>query len=223
MNNISMNGQNEGLLPDIIMKKAAKGISYIAHPMRLRILEYLDVNGESSVSTISKGIKEDQMIVSQNLKKLRDANLLKTKRKGTFIYYSIDEEYPASLFVCIRILYASMTGNEEFMTEGYKGILPVDFTTLAANRIKLFSHIDKLKILEYLTINGENCVSNISNGINTGQLKTTQYLNKLKDDDFVKSRREGRFIYYSITKGIHKTAIQCIHKRYNSLKNKEDF
>ena len=39
-------------LPTEIMKKAVRGISYIAHPLRLRILEYLDVNGSSSVSSL---------------------------------------------------------------------------------------------------------------------------------------------------------------------------
>ena len=80
-------------LPDEVMKKAVKGISYIAHPMRLRILEYVDVNGPSSVSAIAKGIGEEQMLVSQSLKKLRDAHLVKTQRRGLFIYYHIQEEY----------------------------------------------------------------------------------------------------------------------------------
>ena len=44
----------EQQLPENIMRKAVKGISYIAHPLRLRILEYLDVNGSSSVSAITK-------------------------------------------------------------------------------------------------------------------------------------------------------------------------
>ena len=43
----------EQQLPENIMRKAVKGISYIAHPLRLRILEYLDVNGSSSVSVKS--------------------------------------------------------------------------------------------------------------------------------------------------------------------------
>lgn len=85
-------------LPENIMKKAARGINYISHPLRLRILEYLDVNGSSSVSEITKGIGEEQVIISQSLKKLRDANLVETKRKGLFIYYNICEEYPASIF-----------------------------------------------------------------------------------------------------------------------------
>ena len=41
-------------LPGETMKKAVKGISYISHPLRLRILEYLDVNGASSVSAITR-------------------------------------------------------------------------------------------------------------------------------------------------------------------------
>ena len=97
-------------LPPEIMKKAVKGISYIAHPLRLRILEFIDVNGPSSVSAITKAVKEEQMIVSQSLKKLRDANLVKTERRGIFIYYNIHEEYPASIFVCLRklcLLYTS--------------------------------------------------------------------------------------------------------------------
>ena len=58
-------------LPPEIMKKAVKGISYISHPLRLRILEFLDVNGQSSVSSIANGLGAEQIFVSQILKKLR--------------------------------------------------------------------------------------------------------------------------------------------------------
>ena len=78
-------------LPIDTMKKAVKGIGYIAHPLRLRILEFIDVNGPSSVSAIAKGVREEQVLVSQSLKKLRDANLVKTERRGLFIYYYIHE------------------------------------------------------------------------------------------------------------------------------------
>ena len=47
-----------------------------------------------------------------------------------------------------------------------------------------------------------------------------KYLKKLLDDDFVKSRRDGRFIYYDITAGVHKTTIGCIHKRYDRVGDK---
>lgn len=114
----------EQQLPENIMRKAVKGISYIAHPLRLRILEYLDVNGSSSVSAITKALGEEQVIISQSLKKMREANLVRTNRRGIFIYYDICEEYPASIFTCLRKLYAMMTDNFYFLEDGVKAILP---------------------------------------------------------------------------------------------------
>ena len=210
-------------LPETIMKKAAKGISYIAHPLRLRILEFLDVNGSSSVSEITKALGEEQVIISQNLKKLRVANLVKTKRKGLFIYYDICEEYPASIFVCIRKVFGYMTENFYFLMDGYKAILPKDYTTMVANQIKLFANFDKMKILEFLLLKGESNVSDIISGVGIEQLKVSQYLKRLRDDGFVTCRKSGRFVFYSITKGVLMTALQGIHNRYDSLQKKEYF
>ena len=212
-----------GQLPPDIMEKAAKGISYIAHPLRLRILEFLDVNGKASVSEITRAVGEEQIIVSQHLKKLRDANLVKTERRGLFIYYQICEEYPASIFACVRKLFGYMTNNFYFLVDGYKAILPKDYTTMVANRIKLFANYDKMKILEFLLLKGESNVSDIAAGVDMEQLKVSQYLKRLRDDGFVTCRKSGRFVFYSITKGVHMTALQCIHKRYDGLQNKEDF
>lgn len=207
----------EQQLPTEIMKQAVKGISYIAHPLRLQILEFLDVNGEASVSQITKAVKEEQMIVSQSLKKLRDAGLVIAQRHGIFIYYRIQEEYPVSIFECLRKLYGYMTDSIRFLADGYKAVLPTDYTTMAANRIKLFANYDKMRILEFLLLHNESNVTKIVQGINSEQLKVSQYLRRLKDDAFVSSRRDGRFIYYSITKGVHKTALQCIRKRYAKI------
>ena len=102
-------------------------------------------------------------------------------------------------------------------------MLPKDYTNMAANQIKLFANFDKMRILEYLLINGATNVSDIVNGISTDQLKVSQYLKRMRDDGFVTAHRNGRFIYYEINNGIHRTAIECIRKRYNNLKNKEDF
>lgn len=213
----------EQQLPENIMRKAVKGISYIAHPLRLRILEYLDVNGSSSVSAITKALGEEQVIISQSLKKMREANLVRTNRRGIFIYYDICEEYPASIFTCLRKLYAMMTDNFYFLEDGAKAILPSDYTMMTANRIKLFANYDKMRILEFLTLYGPQNVTEIVNGIGSEQLKVSQYLKRLKDDGFVISRRQGRFVIYDITQGVHKTCVQCIHKRYDSLEDKSAF
>lgn len=199
------------------MKFAAKGLSYLGHPMRLRIVEYLDVFGVSSVSAIAKGIGEDQLFVSQALKKLRETDLVQSERHGIFIYYHLSGEYPASVFVCVRKLFGMMANQYQFLEDGYKAILPKEFTTMAANQIKLFSHIDKMRILEFLIINGRSCVTDIVNATGLGQIKISQYLKQMRNEEFVKSDRDGRFIYYDITKGIHKTAIQCLRKRFYTM------
>lgn len=203
-------------LPVEIMKQAVSGVYYIGHPLRLRILEFLDIHGPSSVSEMTKGIGEEQITVSQNLKKLRDAGLVKTQRRGIFIYYTLSGEYPASLFHCARKLYGYMTDDFKFLADGVKLPLPRDFMTMTANHIKLFAHIDKIRILEYLTLSQESCVSDIVKGTGIEQLKVSQYLKRLRDCGFVRSRKDGRFVYYEITPGIHKTIIQCIHRSFDA-------
>lgn len=169
----------EQQLPTEIMKQAVKGISYIAHPLRLQILEFLDVNGEASVSKITKAVKEEQMIVSQSLKKLRDAGLVIAQRHGIFIYYRIQEEYPASIFECLRKLYGYMTDNIRFLADGYKAVLPTDYTTMAANRIKLFANYDKMRILEFLLLHNESNVTEIVQGINSSRFLNTCAASKM--------------------------------------------
>lgn len=204
-------------LPPDIMARAAVGLQYVAHPLRLRILEYLDVYGMSSVSAISRGVGAEQVFVSQSLRKMRDAKLVRTTRRGVFIYYEICEEYPASIFVCLRKLFGHMTDQLKFLRNGFREILPTDYTTMAANRIKLFANADKMRILEFLIYQGQTCVCDIARGTGISQIKVSQYLKKLSDDAFVKSRRAGRFVYYEITSGVHATTIGCIHKRYDRV------
>ena len=186
-------------------------------------MEYLDVNGQASVSAITKALGAEQAIVSQSLKKMRENSLVKTTRRGIFIYYDICEEYPASIFVCLRKLYAYMTDCFFFLQDGVKAVLPADYTMMTANRMKLFAHYDKMRILEWLTLNGRQNVTEIVNGTGLEQLKVSQFLKKLRDDGFVTADKLGRFVFYNITDGVHKTCIQCIHKRYDSLTDKSCF
>jgi ArsR family transcriptional regulator, virulence genes transcriptional regulator len=62
----------------------------LAHPLRMKILQFIDQNGVINVNKIYNTLKLEQSITSQHLRILRLAGLVDTHRKGKFIYYSID-------------------------------------------------------------------------------------------------------------------------------------
>lgn len=65
---------------------------------------------------------------------MRENSLVKTTRRGIFIYYDICEEYPASIFVCLRKLYAYMTDCFFFLQDGVKAVLPADYTMMTGKQ-----------------------------------------------------------------------------------------
>lgn len=62
----------------------------IAHPLRLAILEFIDRKEVINVNKIYNTLKLEQSITSQHLRILRNADLVHTKRKGKFIFYSVN-------------------------------------------------------------------------------------------------------------------------------------
>ena len=64
----------------------------LAHPLRLKIVEFIDRNEKINVNQIYKTLNLEQSITSQHLRVLRLAGILHAERDGKFINYSID--YP---------------------------------------------------------------------------------------------------------------------------------
>ena len=64
----------------------------IAHPLRMKILEFIDQNEEINVNKIYNTLGLEQSITSQHLRILRTAGLVSTQRDGKYIHYSIDYE-----------------------------------------------------------------------------------------------------------------------------------
>lgn len=62
----------------------------LAHPLRLKILEFIDKNQEINVNKIYNTLKIEQSITSQHLRVLRVAGVVHTDREGKFVHYSID-------------------------------------------------------------------------------------------------------------------------------------
>lgn len=62
----------------------------LAHPLRLKILAFIDSNKSINVNQIYTALSLDQSIVSQHLRVLREAELVVTERDGKFVHYSVD-------------------------------------------------------------------------------------------------------------------------------------
>ncbi|MBK7426084.1 MAG: helix-turn-helix transcriptional regulator [Saprospiraceae bacterium] len=62
----------------------------LAHPLRLKILEFIDKHQEINVNKIYNTLNIEQSITSQHLKVLRMAGIVDTDRDGKFVHYSID-------------------------------------------------------------------------------------------------------------------------------------
>ncbi|MEM8527597.1 MAG: metalloregulator ArsR/SmtB family transcription factor [Bacteroidota bacterium] len=73
----------------------------LAHPLRMKILEFIDQNDEINVNKIYNTLRLEQSITSQHLRILRLAGLVETERNGKYIYYSInyDRIYNASIAI----------------------------------------------------------------------------------------------------------------------------
>ncbi|MEM6321975.1 MAG: metalloregulator ArsR/SmtB family transcription factor [Bacteroidota bacterium] len=74
------------------LQTSAEILRALAHPLRLKILSFIDQNGTINVNRIYNTLKLEQSITSQHLRILRMAGLVGTQRDGKFIHYSI--EYP---------------------------------------------------------------------------------------------------------------------------------
>ena len=62
----------------------------LAHPLRMKILSFIDKQQKINVNKIYNTLKLEQSITSQHLRILRKADLVETDREGKFIYYSVN-------------------------------------------------------------------------------------------------------------------------------------
>ncbi len=72
------------------LKVSSEILRALCHPLRLKILEFIDQNDNISVNTIYNTLKLEQSITSQHLRIMRNAGIVSTRREGKFIYYQIE-------------------------------------------------------------------------------------------------------------------------------------
>lgn len=92
-----------GLIAMETLERVAPIIRIVAHPLRLRILDYLRHEGEPrNVTQIVEAAGASQAVVSQQLRILRDQGVLTARREKNFILYSIANPNVLLLLDCIH-------------------------------------------------------------------------------------------------------------------------
>lgn len=72
------------------MEEASGLLRAVTHKLRLSIIKLLDDRGEINVNQIYSTLRLEQSITSQHLKILRDADVVRTRRDGKMIFYTVN-------------------------------------------------------------------------------------------------------------------------------------
>ncbi len=84
--------------------EAAKLMEMLSQPVRLRLMCIL-LSGEQSVLSLANSAGLSQPAMSHHLKKLRDADLVETRRDGQTIFYSVKSQEAEQVISVLHRLY----------------------------------------------------------------------------------------------------------------------
>jgi DNA-binding transcriptional ArsR family regulator len=76
----------------------------LAHPLRIRMLSFIDANESVCVNQIYANLALEQSVTSQHLRVLREADLVCARRDGKFVRYTLNYEKIASSALTARSL-----------------------------------------------------------------------------------------------------------------------
>jgi DNA-binding transcriptional ArsR family regulator len=103
MSAISDSAEGLPLIPMDTLELVTPMLRAVAHPIRLRILDYLRSEGEGrSVSEIERACGVQQAVVSQQLRILKDQGVLTSQRHGNFVFYDVATPSVLLILDCIR-------------------------------------------------------------------------------------------------------------------------
>jgi DNA-binding transcriptional ArsR family regulator len=76
------------LIKDDTLERMAETLKAIAHPVRLQIVNIL-MTGERSVGDLVRTLGTKQSLTSQQLSILKSRGVLKSRRNGNVVFYSL--------------------------------------------------------------------------------------------------------------------------------------
>ena len=88
---------HDGLTDEIHLRKMAEMFKVLNDPTRLKIINALLLS-EMCVCDIAALMEMTQPAISHHLKVMRQSELIKYRREGKVVYYSLDDEHIGLLF-----------------------------------------------------------------------------------------------------------------------------
>lgn len=73
------------------LEKMSETLKAVAHPVRLQIVNIL-MNGERSVGDLVRTLGTKQSLTSQQLSILKSRGVLKSRRNGNVVFYSLENK-----------------------------------------------------------------------------------------------------------------------------------
>lgn len=84
------------------LEKAAYILKTIAHPLRLSIVVHLTQKEELNVNQLCQRLNAEQSLVSHHLQNLKLKGLLKSRKEGVSVYYSLKEKGLSEIIRCVE-------------------------------------------------------------------------------------------------------------------------
>ena len=88
---------NARLLDEVTALRLAETFKALSDPSRVRIVSLL-VDTEMCVHDLAEALDMSQSAVSHQLRSLRDLRLVRRRREGRQIFYTLDDEHVCQLF-----------------------------------------------------------------------------------------------------------------------------
>ena len=91
---------------ELLQAAAVEGTAHVlrclGHPLRLRILDVLEAGREVTVTDIYEALNVEQAVASQHLTTMWDKGILRRRKDGVHVYYSIADERALKVLDCVR-------------------------------------------------------------------------------------------------------------------------
>jgi DNA-binding transcriptional ArsR family regulator len=97
-----MSGKTQEILTETAVESTAHVLRCLGHPLRLRILDVLEKEGEATVTRIYETLEVEQAVASQHLTTMWDKGILKRRKDGVHVFYGIGDERALKVLSCVR-------------------------------------------------------------------------------------------------------------------------